>query len=81
MDLYVVICPYYYCGFFGTYTSMKRARIAIEHNLADDENVVSVEDIGGYAYQFTTKSGETFRAEICFDTLDAEFENGTCEEG
>lgn len=81
MDLCVVVCPYYYCGFFGTYTNVKRARIALEHNLANDENVVNVEDIeGGYAYQFTTKSGETFRAEICFDTLDAEFEEGICKE-
>lgn len=80
MDLYVVICPYYYCGFFGTYTNIKRARIALEHNLADDENVVSIESVEDYAYQFTTKSGETFRAEICFDTLDAEFEEGIVKE-
>lgn len=81
MELCVVVCPYYYEGLFGTYTSIKRAQIALEHNLADNENVISIEVIdGGYAYQFTTKSGETFRAEICINTLDAEFEEGICQE-
>ena len=81
MELCVVVCPYYYEGLFGTYTSIKRAQIALEHNLADDENVISIEVIdGGYAYQFTTKSRETFRAEICPNTLDEEFEEGICQE-
>jgi len=80
MDLYVVVCSYYFTGFFGTYSTIKRARIAFEDAIANDENIVAYEDIDGYAYQFTTKNGETFGAEICCDTLDAEFEEGICQE-
>jgi hypothetical protein len=80
MDLYVVVCSYYFTGIFGVYSTIKRARIAFEDALANDENIVAYEDIDGYAYQFTTKKGETFGAEICWNTLDEEFGDGTCEE-
>jgi len=80
MDLYVVVCSYYYTGIFGVYSTVKRARIAFEDAIANDENIVAYEDIDGYAYQFTTKSGETFGAEICWNTLDEEFGDETCEE-
>ena len=80
MDLYVIVCSYYYCGFFGTYSTIKRARAAFEDAIANDENIVAFEDIEGYAYSFTTKNGKTYKAKICFDTLDAEFEDGTIKE-
>lgn len=80
MDLYVVVCSYYYAGIFGVYSTIKRARLAFEDAIANDENIVAFEDIDGYAYQFTTVSGETFRAEICADVLDMEFEEGTVKE-
>lgn len=80
MDLYIVVCSYYYTGVFGVYSTIKRARIAFEDAIANDENIIAFKDIEGYAYSFTTKGGETFKAEICFDTLDAEFEEGTCED-
>ena len=73
MAIYVVFSNYFRSGFFGTYSSIKRARIAFENYLADDENIVAFEDVGNYSYQFTTKNGETFGAEIDFDILDAEF--------
>ena len=80
MDLYVVVCSYYYTGIFGVYSTIKRARIAFEDAIANDENIVAYEDIDGYAYRFTTTSGETFGAEICTDYLDVEFEEGICKE-
>ena len=73
MAIYVVFSNYFRSGVFGTYSSIKRARIAFENYLADDENIVAFEDVGNYSYQFTTKNGETFGAEIDFDILDAEF--------
>lgn len=80
MDLYIVISNYFLSGVFGTYSSVKRARIAFEDFLANDEDIVAFEDIGDYSYQFTTKTGKTFRAEIDSDVLDVEFIEGICKE-
>lgn len=80
MAIYVVFSNYFHSGVFGTYSSVKRARIAFEDFLENDENIVAYEDLGGYSYQFTTKIGETFGAEIDFDVLDAEFVEGICKE-
>lgn len=80
MAIYVVFSNYFDSGVFGTYSSVKRARIAFENFLANDEDIVAFEDFGGYSYQFTTKIGETFGAEIDFDVLDAEFEERICKE-
>ena len=80
MTIYIVSTTYFNSGVFGTYSSIKRARIAFEHFLAEDENIVAFEDLGDYCYQFTTKSGKIFGAEINFDILDAEFEEGICKE-
>ena len=80
MVIYVVCSNYFDSGMFGTYSTVKRARLALEDFLANDEDIVTFEDIGGYVYQFTTVRGETFSAEICFDTLDAEFVKGDIKE-
>ena len=80
MTIYVVFSNYFNNDVFGAYSSVKRARIAFEDFLASDEDVVSFEDIDGYSYRFTTKSGETFGAEICYDVLDYEFVEGICKE-
>ena len=80
MTIYVVFSNYFDSGVFGTYSSVKRARIAFEDFLANDENIVAFEDLGGYSYQFTTENGETFGAEICHDVLDYEFVEGICKE-
>ena len=73
MSIYVVVSNYFHTGFFGTYSTVKRARIAFEDFLATDEDIVSFVDYGDYTYQFTTKDGATFGAEICWDLLDSEF--------
>ena len=80
MAIYIVSCNYFDNGVFGVYSSIKRARIAFGDFLKNDEEVVSIEDLGDYSYQFTTKIGKTFRAEIEFDVLDEEFVEGICKE-
>ena len=80
MTIYVITTPYLNNNFFGTYSSIKRARIALEDFLASDENIVSVEDVDNYCYTFTTKAGEQFGAEILWDLVDAEFEEGIVKE-
>ena len=81
MAIYVVFSDYFNSGVFGTYSSVKRARIAFENFLAEDENIVAFEDTGDYGYLFTTRKGEQFGAAIDFDVLDAEFVEGICKEG
>lgn len=73
MTIYIVHSNYFATGDFGTYSSLKRARIAFEHFLATDEDIVSFKDCNDYSYQFTTQDGAIFHAEICWDMLDAEF--------
>ena len=80
MGIYIVSTTYLYNGVFGIYSSLKRARIALEYFLANDKDVKSIENLGYYRYQFTTKSGKIFKAEISFDILDAEFVEGICKE-
>ena len=76
MSVFVVITNYMNSGFFGTYSTVRRARLAFEQFLAEDENVTSFEDVDDYCYHFTTVSGEEFGAEILWDIVDAEFEEG-----
>lgn len=80
MTIYVIITSYLNNNFFGAYSSIKRARIALEDFLASDENIVSVEDVGNYCYTFITKTGEQFDAEIVWDLMDAEFVEGIVKE-
>ena len=80
MGVYIVTSDYFNNGIFGTYSSIKRARIAFEDFITNDENITAFEDLGDYSYQFTTENDETFGAEINFDILDAEFIEGLCKE-
>ena len=76
MSVFVVVTHYMNSGFFGTYSTVKRAQLAFEQFLAEDENITSFEDIDDYCYHFTTVNGEEFGAEILWDIVDAEFEEG-----
>lgn len=67
-------------GFFGIYTTVKRARIALEQFLANDDNVVAFEGAGDYTYSFTTRSGKQFNAEIMWSDIDEEFKEGLIKE-
>lgn len=81
MSVYVITTSYLSNRFFGVYSTVKRARIALEDFLANDENIISIENLDNYCYRFTTKAGEQFSAEIFWDVLDTEFEEGICKEG
>ena len=80
MSIFVVISDYFTNYYFGVYSSIKRARIALEDFLANEEDIVAFEDLGNYRYQFTTVCDETFSVEICFDVVDEEFVEGICKE-
>ena len=80
MGVYIVSTNYFPRGYFGTYSTVKRARLAFENFLATDEDIVSFEDCGDYSYQFTTKNGATFGANIYWDILDYEIEKEIVKE-
>ena len=67
-------------GLFGSYSSLLRARKAIEFFLSEAIDVISFEDIGNYSYQYVTDKGETFSLSIVTDTLDWEFETDEIKE-
>ena len=67
-------------GLFGSYSSLLRARKAIEHYFKEAIDVVSFKDVGNYAYQYTTDKGETFSITILTDTLDWEYDVGELDE-
>lgn len=80
MGVYIVTTNYFMNGFFGIYTTIKRARLAFEQFLAEDENIVAFEDAGNYSYSFTTRSGAQFGAEIMWSDIDEEFKEGLIKE-
>ena len=81
MTIYVVSSNYFNSGIFGIYSSIKRAQIAFEDFLVNNKYIVTYKKLNGYCYQFTTQSKETFKAEIYYDVLDAEFIAGICKKG
>ena len=80
MNVFVIVTPYLKTGFFGTYSTIKRARTILEDFLSCDENITNFEVCDGYRYRFTTKSGEQFYAEILWDIVDAEFIEGVIKD-
>ena len=80
MNIFVIISNYLDSGLFGTYSTIIRARKAIEHYFNTDDNIITFEDIGDYTYRIITQNGAEFFAEICYDYLDAEFESGLLKE-
>lgn len=80
MSIYVVTSDFFDSGVFGVYSTIKRARLAIEHYFKEDESVIAFEDTDGYTYTFTTAAGEQHKLEICWSLMDAEFEEELIEE-
>lgn len=80
MSIFVVTSDYFTNYYFGAYSSIKRARIALEDFFADEEDIVAIEDLGDYRYRFTTADDETFDAEIFFEIVDEEFVEEICKE-
>lgn len=80
MNIYVVVSNFFDTGLFGSYTTLKRARMAIEHYFHEEPNVASFEDIGDYTYEIHTQDDATFYVEIASDYLDYEFVRGELKE-
>ena len=80
MTIYTVISNYFDDSLFGSYTSILRARKAIEYYLKAADNIVSFEDISNYIYQFTTGKGEVYSIIILANTLDWEYDVGELDE-
>ena len=80
--MFVVISNYFNTGVFGIYSSLRRARLAIEYyfRVNKEADIASFEDINNYTYQILTKNGEIFHVEIVIDILDCEFTHGEIEE-
>lgn len=80
MSIYVVLSDYFTNYYFGAYSTIKRARIALEDFLATDEDIITFDDLGDYRYRFTTVCDETFEVEIFSNVIDEEFKEGICKE-
>lgn len=80
MTIYTAVTTYE-DGLFGSYTSLSRARKAVEYFLNTATDITSFEDTGNYSYLYTTKNGETYSVTILTDTLDWEYMTGEIEEG
>ena len=80
MSVFVIISTFFDTGLFGVYTTIKRARMAIEHYFREEPNIISFEDVGDYAYEIRTENGDTFFVEIVSGCLDYEFVNGEIKE-
>ena len=80
MSVFVIISTFFDTGLFGVYTTIKHARMAIEHYFREEPSIISFEDIGDYTYEIHTENGETFFVEIASDLLDYEFMNGEIKE-
>lgn len=80
MDIFVIVTNYLDSGFFGTYSTIKRARIVLEKYFNSDDNIAFFMDTGDYTYRIIAKNGAEYYAEICYDRLDAEYESGMIKE-
>lgn len=76
MNVFVIISDFFDTGLFGAYTTMKRARMAIEHYFHEEPNIASFEDVGDYTYEIHTQNGVMHTVEIASDLLDYEFVSG-----
>lgn len=78
MTVYIITTTYPNCdfGFIGTYSSVLRARKALENYFNEASDIVSFQDVGNYCYQFVTTDSATYGAEIVTDILDYEYMNG-----
>ena len=80
MNIYVIVSNFFDTGLFGSYTTLKRARMAIEHYFHEEPNIASFADISDYTYEIHTQDDATFYVEIVSDYLDYEFVRGELKE-
>ena len=79
MTLYIVHCSFMNNNYFGTYSSLRRARIAFEHFCQECSEIIGYTDNRDYTYEIETINGETFGASIETDILDYEFSDATID--
>lgn len=80
MDIFIIVTNYLDNGFFGTYSTVKRARLVLEKYFNSDDNIVAFMDNSDYSYRIFTQNGAEYYAEICYQRLDAEYESGMIKE-
>lgn len=80
MNVFVIISDFFDTGLFGTYSTIKRARMALEHYFREEPNIKYFEDVGDYTYEIHTQDGEMFFVEIESDYVDYEFARGELKE-
>lgn len=76
MVIFIILSDYFDTGVFGSYSTMKRARMAIENFFEEEEDIVSYADFGAYSYRITTASGKKHIVSIDYDEVDYEFRSG-----
>ena len=80
MTVWVVRSNYSMNGYFGIYSSARRARKAILSYLERASDIIAFEETDAYCYTFTTNKGEQFAIEILTDMIDWEFVEGYIED-
>ena len=80
MNIFVISSNFFDTGVFGVYSSIKRARMAIEHYCKEEPNIANFWDTDSYTYEIITKNDEIFYIEITSDLLDYEFVRGELDE-
>ena len=76
MIIYVPLSNYFDNDFFGTYSTLVKARKALEHYFQEDPDIISFENTSNYSYTITTIHNKQYIVEIGYDILDYEFEKG-----
>lgn len=81
MTVFVIVSDFFDTGLFGTYSTIKRARMALERYFREEPSIKYFEDVGDYTYEVHTQDGDMFYVEIASDLLDYEFVSGELKEG
>ncbi len=69
MIIWIITTNLFASHAFGAYSTLVKARDALETYLKDDSSVIDFEDVGDYAYTINTKNGD-YWAEITYTILD-----------
>lgn len=69
MNVFIILCDFFANNYFGTFSSLSRARTAFECFLITNDAVVTFKDNGNYGYTFYTKDG-AYTADIYCDIVE-----------
>ena len=72
MTIYVVLTNYIHCDgeYFGAFSSIQKARKAIENFIREEEDIHHYTYSDNYEYHVFTANDEEYYFEISFDFLD-----------